>query len=119
MGRRRYSREQWSSWIEQQPSSGLTIAEFCQSVGTQESSFYRWRTKLACEQAEGSGPTSADPAGADFVRLSVVGSAGVEIDLPCGAVVHVPSNETMIRQVLRVLMESGRDDQGLVGGAVC
>ena len=119
MVRRRYSREQWSSWIEQQPSSGLTIAEFCQSVGTQQSSVYRWRGKLAGEQADGSGAASADSARTDFVQLSVVGSAGVEINLPCGAVVRVPSNETMIRQVLRVLMESDRGDQGLAGRVVC
>ena len=29
----RYSREQWAEWIEEQKSSGLTIAEFCQSIG--------------------------------------------------------------------------------------
>jgi len=113
MGRRRYSRDQWSSWITEQRSSGLTIAEFCESVGTQESSFYRWRAKLAPAEVG-----AASVGQTDFVPLSIIGSTGVEIDLPCGAVVRVPSDDAMIRQVLRVLMESDRADQR-PGDSVC
>ncbi len=43
MGRRRYSAEQWSAWIDEQRDSGLTIAAFCGVIGVSENSFYVWR----------------------------------------------------------------------------
>jgi len=117
--RRRYSREQWLGWIAEQASSGLTIARFCESIGVPENSFYRWRAKLAGEPTgrPGAAATSTDHHG-DFVPLSIIGSTSVEIDLPCGAVVRVPTDDAMIRQVLTVLMESDRGDQR-PGDSVC
>ena len=41
--------EQLSAWkeqIERQPSSGLTISEFCRREQISEANFYRWKRKL-------------------------------------------------------------------------
>ena len=109
MGLAKYSAEQWSAWIDQQGDSGLTISAFCGSVGVTENSFYVWRRKLRSDRAVASrsGKFSAE----SFVPLSIVESSGtnhgIEVDLPCGAVVRVPGNEELIRQTLGLLLEFG------------
>lgn len=109
MGRAKHSAEQWSAWINQQRGSGLTIAAFCGSIGVTENSFYVWRRKLKSDRAVSSrsGKLSAE----SFVPLSIVEpsgtSYGIEVELPCGAVVRVPGNEQLIRQTLGLLLEFG------------
>lgn len=106
MGRQRYSAEQWAVWIDEQRSSGQTIAAFCGSIGVSENSFYVWRRKLRSRRVVAS-LAKASP-GHSFVPLSIVESDGagdrIEIDLPCGAVVRVPGREPLIRQTLEVLL---------------
>ncbi len=107
---RGYGAEQWADWIAEQARSGLTIAAFCDSIGVSENSFYVWRRKL------GTGSTAFESgSSACLVELTVVDpgagshamSGGVEIDLPCGAVVRVPGDAGLLGQVLGVLLEAG------------
>jgi hypothetical protein len=44
------------------------------------------------------------PAG-NFLPLSVVGAAGVEVELPCGALIHIPLGDARtLEQVITLLM---------------
>jgi transposase-like protein len=43
---RGYPVEQWLEWIEQQKSSGLSITEFCRSIGISHNALYLRRKKL-------------------------------------------------------------------------
>ncbi|MEO1019707.1 MAG: hypothetical protein AAFY56_18750 [Pseudomonadota bacterium] len=83
---------QWRQRLARFEHSDLTIAEFCEREGYSTASFYLWRRKL-----RGSEP-SHDPA---FIPVQIDGSGltgrgggTVEIDLPGGAVVKVPSDAT-------------------------
>lgn len=120
--RRRYLAGQWAEWIEEQARSGLTIAAFCSLIGVSENSFYVWRRKLrAGVTGQTPGDAMANAAGTSaraavpFVELTLAGecsgssaqSRGVEIDLPCGAVVRVPRDAALLEQVLSVLLTSG------------
>ena len=112
MGRRRYSAEKWSAWIDEQRDSGLTIAAFCGVIGVSENSFYVWRRKLRSGRSATS-LSKASPS-ESFIPLSIVESGGagdrIEVELPCGAVVRVPGDEPLIRQTLEVLLEFGLAD---------
>ncbi|WP_197441446.1 IS66 family insertion sequence element accessory protein TnpA [Thalassoglobus neptunius] len=100
-----YSRVQWVEWIEQQPGTGLSVAEFCDAVGVSTNSFYRWRAKLSQAQVDSN-------VSAQFVPLTLVGSTSVEIEFPCGAVMRVPSENVVLRQVLEILLEAGATETG-------
>ena len=85
------TRQRWHELIRQQGSSGLSVAEFCRRQDISQASFYQWRKKLQSDDA--------------FVPLSVVGAAGVSVELPCGAVVRISSgDDRSLRQVLLLLM---------------
>lgn len=89
------TRQRWQRLIDEQTGSGLSIAEFCRQKGVAEASFYQWRKKLR-ERVCGEN---------DFVPLSVIGAAGVSVELPCGAVVRLPAgDERSLSQVISLLM---------------
>lgn len=81
---------QWRELIEQQASSGLSIAAFCRERGLPPSNFYQWRRRLRVSQAS---PASA---AAGFVRLEARGDDplaetgpimirfGAQVTLHCG-----------------------------------
>ena len=122
MGGVRHSREQWLSWVVAQGSSGATVAGFCESVEIKENSFYRWRARLLADPPVGAGQrgsasVSAGRQGSAFVPLSIVASASerIEIDLPCGATVRVPAADDAVTCVLRVLIDTGREESGESG----
>ena len=97
---RGYSAEQWAEWIVAQRESGLSVVDFCESIGVSQNSFYTWRRKLATD----------NDALPEFVALSIpdaVGLPRVEIELPCGAVVRLPCGDRPLRQVLGVLLDFG------------
>ena len=45
----RRSREQWSVIIEDQATSGLSIADYCQSNNIGLASFAKWKRRLRCD----------------------------------------------------------------------
>ncbi len=72
--RQRYSAEQWSVWIEQQAESGVTIADFCDSIGVSENTFYVWRRKL-CSETVASASSEAGLS-CSFVEIAVADAVG-------------------------------------------
>ena len=100
MKRRRYSREQWLEWLIGQRTSGLRISAFCEQKQVSENSFYAWRRKLDGEldQVQASSP---------FIPLAVVGAEPLQIELPCGAKIWVPADESSTRRVLKLLLDLG------------
>jgi transposase-like protein len=100
MAKGRFSREQWQAWIAEQAESGLSVAAFCSSREIPAQSFYVWRRKLVSKTI------SAAPTG-PFVSVSVRNLGQVEVDLPCGAIIRVPSDDSSIRRVIDALLRSG------------
>lgn len=94
-------RSLWRELIDEQRGSGLSIAEFCRRQDVPQASFYQWRKKLR----------ESVPEPEAFVPLSVIGGSGVEVELPCGAVVRLPSgDERSLEQVVLLLM-AGRENE--------
>ena len=107
----RYSREQWVEWIEEQKSSGLTIAEFCQSIGVSANSFY-WRRRRLAETSEVIPVTTfAETQRPPFVAIDLAETAPVavvELDLPGGVVVRVRDCDAVHSVITAVLDHGGR-----------
>lgn len=114
---KRYSREQWAEWIDEQKCSGLTVSEFCKSIGVSANAFY-WRRRRLAATAEAEKSSAASdvqasrshlPQPSAFVAVNLVdgsSAAVVEVDLPCGAVVRVRDSHA-ISIVLASLREHG------------
>jgi transposase-like protein len=98
--RLRIARQRWEQLVSEQPTSGQSIAVFCRSKNVPQNSFYLWRRKLANERQPVQG-------GASFIPVEVVGAKHVAIDLPCGATLRVPSDESSMSLVLSVLLRLG------------
>jgi hypothetical protein len=127
MMRQRYSAEQWAEWISEQQESGQSIAEFCSWRGVSANTFYLWRRKLeAAIEVDDSTKSeksvrvtqpvtagfSRSPQVAAFVPVSVVtGLQTIEIDLPCGATIRVPDEDSSVRRILNVLLEAGESQR--------
>lgn len=95
------TRSRWRKLIGAQRGSGLSIAEFCRRKDVSQASFYQWRKKLR---------ETAPEQGA-FVPLSVIGGGGVEVELPCGALVRLPSgDERSLEQIMLLLMAGGESE---------
>ncbi len=98
--RRRIARVRWEELVSEQRASGQNIAAFCRSNDVSQNSFYLWRRKLANE------PKPAQ-SGASFIPVEVVGVKHFEIDLPCGATLRIPSDESSMSLALAVLLKLG------------
>jgi|GEM_PF-1202869 len=97
---------QWQQRLARFEHSELTIAEFCEREGYSTASFYLWRRKLRGSEL------SPDPA---FIPVQIDGSEftggggrAVEIDLPGGAIVKVPSDATTDekRELITVIIQA-------------
>ena len=98
MKRRRFSREQWLEWFAEHAASDLSIAEFRVQKGISENSFYFWRRKLSCD-------VQSERRSSPFIPVKVVDQSTVNIALPCGARIEVPSVDSALRPALKVLLE--------------
>jgi len=80
--------ELWRGRLARQGRSNLSISEFCRRERVSPASFYAWRKRLAESGLANSPPPMFVP-----VELAGVGNPvrGVEIELPCGAVVKLPA----------------------------
>jgi hypothetical protein len=96
-------------WIEDQKSSGLPIAEFCQSIGSSANSFY-WRRRRLAETSDAiSEMTFAEIQQSPFVAIDLAEAgpaAPVEVDLPGGVVVHVRDSHA-VHSVIKAGLEHG------------
>ena len=95
---RRFPVEQWVQWIEQQKTSGLTVAAFCESIGVSQNAFYVRRRKLAEQEASREAFVS--------LKLSSTSTAPVEVELGCGATVRV-SDPAYARTIVTALLNHG------------
>ena len=92
-------RRRWEQVIEDQAGSGVSVAEFCRENDLSPASFYQWRKRL---RVEGSGEHER------FVPVTVLATAGVIVELPCGAVLRLPGGgEQVLAQVLSRLLAAG------------
>ena len=83
----RHSAEQWEQWISEQQKSALSVRDFCDRVGVSQNAFYVWRRKLATQSLQ-----QPDSVRSLFVPLRVISNPVIEVDLPCGAVVRLPTD---------------------------
>jgi hypothetical protein len=77
----------WRDAVADWKKSGQTIAAFCTARGLSQASFYAWRRKFA--RHDGVAPITT------FVPLTIVPDAVVEVVLPMGVVVRVPTAADM------------------------
>ena len=99
--RRRYSRDQWRSWLVEHRTSGLSISAFCLEHDIPENSFYYWRKKFTGKQSQ---DTGAEPM---FVPVSVVSQDALEVRFPHGVSMRVPRDVEAVRLVVDALREVG------------
>ena len=89
-------RSLWRQRLSRYARSNQTVAAFCASEGVSVPTFYQWKRKLAAVDAERDDRAQrASPAwdAPTFVPVRIEGSAVVEIELPNGARVRVPSGD--------------------------
>src|SRR5262245_13293901 len=94
-GREQFWRETVSAWQQ----SGQTIRAFCTARSLSEASLYAWRRELAQRDRErrprhrklSQARPQSSPAGAKFIPLQVLPSALIEVVLPTGVMVRLPS----------------------------
>ena len=102
--RRRYSRDHWRCWLEEQSASGLSISAFCLQRDIPEASFYYWRKKFAGEQIQ---VGHSEPP---FMPVSVVSGNDFEVQFPDGVSMKVPRDTEAVRLIVDALVS--RDSAG-------
>lgn len=78
----------WRDLIARWQRSDLTVRDFCSAHRVSEPSFYAWRRELAARDPERRPATPPVPT---FVPVRVTPPAVIELVLPTGVVVRVPS----------------------------
>jgi hypothetical protein len=122
-------RELWRRRLREYERSNLTIADFCDGAGVSAAAFYQWRRKLAfMGPSEGPGkhqglgnpspqttPSSTTAASLNFLPVEIMGSGNgnvVEVQLPCGIRVLVPSrDQESLRTILETFASERREDR--------
>jgi hypothetical protein len=102
--------EAWRLRLQRFQSSGLSVSQFCAREQVSQPSFYQWRKRLQLAPTRPSAPT--------FLPVRLTQSAAVEIHLPNGARVSVPSGNA---EALRVAIEAAGavDHGGRAEAAAC
>jgi len=78
--------QRWRELLAAQARSGLSIRAFCASRRLSEPSFYAWRRELA--RRDRGRVKAVVPT---FVPVQVLPGAAIEVVLPAGVVVRVPT----------------------------
>lgn len=89
----------WMERLARQRRSGLSIAEFCRREGISPPSFYAWRRRL-----EKDAPALFVPV--ELSRAGVPSAGGVQIELPGGALVTLPTEASseLVTTAIRAAM---------------
>jgi hypothetical protein len=103
---KRYTEQQWRDWFDEFERSGLTVGEFCESVGVCVQTYYRWRRRLNQSVPEGLVRRKLTVANAPFVSVSCP-SPFVEFEFPGRAIARVTNDAESIRPLVRVLIDEG------------
>ena len=111
-------RELWRRRLREFDRGTATVADFCDRVGVSTAAFYQWRRKVAVSTSPEGGPvglvkpslqttsSSTVAAGMKFLPVEIMGPGNgnvVEVQLPCGIRVLVPSRD---QESLRTVLES-------------
>jgi hypothetical protein len=84
-GRKHRSATQWQKLLDRFAASGLKVADFCQSEGICEASFYRWRSLLGNTHQTPSPAARHDaPEFVDLGTLSPPSASRLDIRLELG-----------------------------------
>lgn len=113
-------RELWKRRMQEFEQGTASVPDFCRRAGVSTASFYQWRRRL---QSVPSAPaTVAKPSAKaarprktagnmKFLPVELLGGQNVEVQLPCGARVLVPSHDhEALRTVLQSLVPSRREE---------
>lgn len=87
----------WRGLLDEQSSSGESIAAFCRRRDVSQASFYSWRKRFRESEA------------ASFVSVSVVGGSELEVQFPCGVTMRVPRDYELVRCVVAALRDRESD----------
>jgi hypothetical protein len=123
MGRQRNAAkwELWQRRLREFDRGHATVVEFCQRVGVSVATFYQWQRKLTPlargalrKSATVAARTIERPRAADpihFLPVEISASSQVEVLLPGGARVSIPSRDhDALRTVVAALLaERGED----------
>jgi transposase len=96
------TRQRWQQRLDRFRRSGLTVLAFCEREGVSAAAFYAWRRRLRLDPA----PLASDTPDLVPVRLvTPPGSAPVELLLPSGLVLRLPSEVDLgwLRRLLALL----------------
>jgi hypothetical protein len=114
-------RELWRRRLREYERSNSTIADFCDRTGVSTAAFYQWRRKLAdtaspagAEKDEGLAKPSPAVASLNFLPVEIMGPRNgdvVEVLLPNGIRVLVPSCQESLRTILESLASKWREDR--------
>lgn len=101
--------QEWTQRIKRFEKSSLTVAQFCQSEGVAEQSYYHWKRKLRDSAA------TRSPNRFQAVRVSPTGglsSGPTTIQLGKGIHIQLGSDlsvaEQVVKQVLDVVLDADR-----------
>lgn len=114
-GRKNAEKElHWREMLERYADSGVSVREFCASVGVSEPLFYAWRKKLRMRKNDSARPARGRNDRSDngrlFVPLQVLDTgATLEIAHPLGYRIKITCdvNPVALRQVIEVLDDRG------------
>ena len=121
-------RELWRRRLREYAWSNSTIADFCDGAGVSTAAFYQWRRKLAVASpsvspGEHQGLANPSPqttysraaaASLNFLPVEIMGPRNgdvVEVLLPNGIRVLVPSCQESLRTILESLVSKWREDR--------
>jgi transposase len=101
----RISRHQWVKWIEQWRRSGLSASEFADRVGVKERTLRYWKWLLGYEARSGVSPPALPTPFVEVVGVPAETRRDLELRLPSGVRVRVPSGFLAddLARVLRIL----------------
>ena len=88
--------QRWRELLDAQAQSQLGVRDFCAQRGLKPATFYVWRRRLR---------PVPEPA-ATFVPVRVVAAPAIEIVLPAGVLVRVPSGTDPVH-LARLVAELG------------
>lgn len=94
-------RRVWRQRLARFARSGQKVAAFCAAEGVSLPTFYQWKRELASESARRGSEAAGRQAGASvagsadqaFLPVCIEGVTRVEIELPNGTRVRVPSSD--------------------------
>ena len=87
----------WRGLIDEQSSSGESIAAFCRRRDVSPASLYSWRKRLR------------DSETAAFVPVSVAGCSEREVQFRCDVTMRVPGDHELVRCVVGALRDRESD----------